>query len=65
MNLSRKLDYVGQYIQNIVQHTDVDAAVRKAALDHVAKLVADGKDAVDAQVAAEIAAFENHEDGEE
>lgn len=58
MNLSRKLEIVGQAVASISSHTDEDAAVRAAALDRIGKMVdeqkAKLKDEVDAGIAAAL-----------
>ena len=54
MKLNRKLEIVWQAVKSISTHTDEDAAVRAAALDRVAEIVAAEKAALDAEVKAGI-----------
>jgi len=54
MDLNRKLEMVHTGIQSISTHTDIDAAVRLAALDRVADMVGAERAAIKASVDAEI-----------
>lgn len=56
MNIAQKLAYADQHLESIATHDDADAAVVLAALDHIVDRVAVHKAAVNAKVAAEIAA---------
>jgi hypothetical protein len=57
MNLNEKLTYVDTYVRSISEHTDVDASVRKAALDKVIDLATNAKQVIDSEVAAQIDAL--------
>lgn len=54
MKLNRKLEIVSQAVKSISTHGDEDAAIRVAALDRVAAMVATEKEAVQAEVQAGI-----------
>lgn len=58
MDLKRKIEYAGKSIESIARHDDADAAVRHAALDEVAKIIAAERDAINRRVQAKVKAFE-------
>jgi hypothetical protein len=56
MDLKRKLELFTDSVKSISRHDDVDAAVRHAALDQAAAIIAAEREAIDARVQADIAA---------
>lgn len=64
MRLSAKTNYAEQHIVSISRHHDMDAAVRKAALDNLIAFCEAEKLVIDAEVAAEIEAMNAETDPE-
>jgi hypothetical protein len=54
MDIKRKLEIVEQSIKSISTHRDEDSTVVKAALDRIARIAEDAKQAIDAEVASRI-----------
>lgn len=57
MNLAEKREVVERGIESIATHSDVDAAVRKAALQQVIDRCGDAMASVDAEVNEQILAL--------
>lgn len=57
MDLSKKLEYADSHLKSISQHSDVDASVRKAALDRVIDMAQAQKAVIDAEVKAQVEAL--------
>jgi hypothetical protein len=56
MDIKRKIEIVGLGIASISGHEDVDAEVRKAALNRVIEIATEAKAGIDLKVAEETAA---------
>lgn len=54
MDLKDKLKYVEMHVKSISQHTDVDATVRKAALDRIAEMAHQEMGVIDEEVRLQI-----------
>lgn len=54
MDLAKKLEYMDSNLKSISQHTDVDASVRKAALDRVIVMAETEKMYIDGEVQLQI-----------
>lgn len=58
MDLQKKLMYTEMHVKGISEHRDVDASVRKAALNKVVDMCARESAKIDQEVAEQVAALE-------
>lgn len=61
MNLQKKLSYAEMHVRSISEHSDVDASVRKAAIDKVVDMCTLAKAKIDQEVAKKVEELNNKE----